>query len=251
LRWRKCVILLQVQESSAMHVGTPILPDRLAVTDLFANLPMAGLSDALEGAKIRHLEKGSTIFSQGARAERAHIVLEGRVRILQTDEDGAQVVVRFIGPGETFGTVALFTDHLYPAHAVAVTDCMEVSWPEATLLDLMARYPQIGLNLVKAISARLQEAQDRLREIATQRVERRIAHALLRLAAQAGRRGDNGTSIDFPLSRRDVAEMCGATLHTVSRTLTAWEKTGWLETRRQRLTIRDIAEIRKHAGQKI
>lgn len=234
-----------------MNVTTiPILPDRLDKTELFADLPMAGLADALDGARIRRLEKGATIFSQGTAAERAHIVLEGRVRVLQTDEDGAQIVVRFVGPGETFGTVGLFTDHLYPAHAVAVTDCTELSWSEATLLDLMARYPQISLNLLKVVGSRLQEAQDRLRELATQRAESRIARVLLRLAAQAGLQGDDGMSIDFPLSRKDVGEMCGTTLHTVSRTLTAWEKAGALETRQQHVTIRNIAEIRRYAGQK-
>ena len=186
-----------------------------------------------------------TIFVQGAPAERAHILLEGRVRILQTDEDGAQVVMRFVGRGQTFGTMGLFTDHLYPAHAIAVTNGTEISWSEANLLDLMARHPQIGLNLVHVIGARLRETEDRLHELATQRVERRIAHTLLRLAAQAGKAGHNGTEIDFPLSRKDLAEMCGATLHTVSRTLTAWEKQGAVRTSQQRITIPDIAEIQK------
>jgi CRP-like cAMP-binding protein len=227
--------------SALVHAG------RLADTELFSGLPHSGLSEAVASARIRQLEKGTAIFAQGAPAERAHLILDGHVRILQTDQDGAQVVMRFISPGETFGTVGLFTDHLYPAHAVAVTTCTEASWPEAVLLDLMSRYPQISINLVKVIGKRLLEAQDRLRELATQRVERRIANVLLRLAAQAGLTAQDGTEIDFPLSRKDVAEMCGATLHTVSRTLTSWEKLGAIRTNRQRVTIQDFDEIRKRA----
>jgi CRP-like cAMP-binding protein len=222
-------------------------PEILGKTELFIGLPLQGLAEAMTNGRLRHLGKGDAIFVQGTPAERAHLVLEGRVRVLQTDEDGAQVVVRFVGPGETFGTVGLFTDRLYPAHAIAVTDCLEISWLEADLSDLMARYPRIGLNLVKVIGARLQEAQDRLREFATQRVERRIANALLRLVTQAGKSASGGTEIDFPLSRKDVAEMCGATLHTVSRTLKSWENQGAISTNQQRLTIHDIEEIRKRA----
>jgi CRP-like cAMP-binding protein len=226
-----------------------LLPDVLRTSELFAGLPPPGLAEAVACGRVQTFQKGTPIFAQGAPAERAHIVLGGRIRIQQTDEAGAQVVVRFIGPGETFGTVGLFTDRLYPAHAVAVTDSTEISWSEAALLDLMARHPPIALNLIKVIGARLQESQDRLRELATQRVERRIANALLRLAAQAGKTGSNGTEIDFPLSRKDVAEMCGASLHTVSRTLKSWELRGVLQTNQQRLTIRDMGEIQRRADE--
>jgi CRP-like cAMP-binding protein len=75
--------------------------------------------------------------------------------------------------------------------------------------------------------------------MSTQQVERRIAHALLRLAQQAGRKIEHGIEIDFPISRQDVAEMTGTTLHTVSRTLSAWEQQGLVESGRQRIAIRD------------
>ena len=225
----------------------PLSPEVLKGTELFADVPAEGLAEAWACGRVRHLPKHQTVFTQGEPAERAHALIEGRIRIGQTDHSGAQLVVRFIGPGEMFGTVGLFTDHLYPAHAETVMDSIEVSWTEAALLDLIVRYPRIALNIVGVIGARLVEAQERLREVSTQRVERRIANALLRLAVQAGHIGNEGTAIDFPLSRKDVAEMCGSTLHTVSRTLTAWEKAGAIATSQQRVTIRDIADIRRRA----
>jgi CRP-like cAMP-binding protein len=90
----------------------------------------------------------------------------------------------------------------------------------------MGRRPQIAMNAVAVLGTRYQETQIRLRELSTETVERRIAHALLRLARQAGRRTAQGTEICFPLSRQDIAELSGTTLHTVSRTLSAWEKDG-------------------------
>ena len=74
-------------------------------------------------------------------------------------------------------------------------------------------------------------------------VERRIAQALLRLAQQAGRRTARGIEIAFPLSRQDLAEMTGTTLHTVSRILSAWESQGLVEGGRQKLLILDLSGL--------
>jgi CRP-like cAMP-binding protein len=70
----------------------------------------------------------------------------------------------------------------------------------------------------------LREIQARCRESATERVERRIARAVLRLTRQAGRRVEQGVRTEFPISRQDIAEITGTTLCTVSRTLSGWEK---------------------------
>jgi CRP-like cAMP-binding protein len=75
--------------------------------------------------------------------------------------------------------------------------------------------------------------------MSTEQVEKRIAHALLRLVKQAGRKVEHGVEIDFPISRQDIAQMTGTTLHTVSRTLSAWENKGLVESGRQRIVIRE------------
>src|SRR3546814_11485016 len=67
---------------------------------------------------------------------------------------------------------------------------------------------------------------------ATQRVERRIASTLLLMVRQSGRRGDAGVEIPFVISRNELAEMTATTLHTVSRTLAAWEQEGILTGKR-------------------
>jgi CRP-like cAMP-binding protein len=74
-------------------------------------------------------------------------------------------------------------------------------------------------------------------------VERRVAHAVLRLVNQAGKREDGGVRIDFPLSKQDIAEMTGTTLHTVSRIFTAWEAEGLIEGGRQKLKVCDPHEL--------
>ena len=97
----------------------------------------------------------------------------------------------------------------------------------------------LAANALQTVGSRLQEAHTRVVEMSTEQVERRVAHALLRLAKQAGRKVEKGVRIDFPISRQDVAEMTGTTLHTVSRILSAWEAQGWVEGGRQKIVIRE------------
>lgn len=220
-----------------------VSPQALAATDLFTGLPLPVLDAVAATARRRRALAGTRIFNQGDHGVRAHVVVEGSVRISQSGSDGAEVIVRFIGPGEMFGTVALFTDRRYPADATAVSETIEASWSEAELLELMTRHPQIAINAIRIVGKRLQEAQDRMRELATQRAERRIAHALIRLARQSGRSTAAGTAIPFPLRRKDVADVAGTTLHTASRILTGWEKAGLLINKRRCLTIRNPSEL--------
>jgi CRP/FNR family transcriptional regulator, nitrogen oxide reductase regulator len=220
-----------------------IPPQSLAAMELFRGLPPSALESAAACARVRRLPKDMRIFNQDDDSVRAHAIIEGSVRIAQSGSDGAQVVIRFIGPAEMFGTVALFTDGRYPADAITLAETLEASWSEAELLGLISCHPQIGINVIRIIGKRLQELQDRVRELATQRAERRVAHAILRLARQAGHSTVDGTAIEFPLRRKDLADIAGTTLHTASRILTGWEKAGLLTSRNQHLTIRNPPEI--------
>ncbi|MCY1237843.1 Crp-like helix-turn-helix domain protein [compost metagenome] len=83
--------------------------------------------------------------------------------------------------------------------------------------------------------------------MSTEEVERRVAHTVLRLAEQAGKPEGGGVRIDFPISRQDIAEMTGTTLHTVSRILSAWEGQGLVQGGRQKLMLKDIPGLRRLA----
>ncbi|MDE1150079.1 MAG: Crp/Fnr family transcriptional regulator [Azospirillaceae bacterium] len=222
-------------------------PAALAGMELFQGLAPPALAQVMAAARIRTVPRHTRLFHQGDPAQHCHALLSGGVRISQSGAAGGQVALRFIGAGEMFGTVPLFTDRLYPADAETVADSVEISWTEAALRDLITRHPTIALNLVGVIGRRLMEVQERLREATTGRVEQRLARALLRLAAQSARNGSGATAIAFPLTRRDLAELSGTTLHTASRTLAAWAKQGWISGERQHLTLCDTDALRRVA----
>jgi len=168
-------------------------------------------------------------------------LLHGRLRVTQVTPHGEQIVVRFVSPGDLFGVAMALGRKDYPGTATAIVDSLALLWPSAAWPEMIGRHPALASNAMRVIGGRLQDAHQRLREISTEDVERRVAHAVLKLADEATSPG--GTTIDFPLSRQDIAEMTATTLHTVSRIVSAWEAAGVIEGGRQRIAIRDRSRL--------
>lgn len=221
--------------------GVTLKIDHSLISDfpVFAGLPIEGLDDILAGAHARHYPKGTPVFSQNEDAHSFFLLLHGRLRVTQVTPHGEQIVVRFVSPGDLFGVAMAFGRESYPGTATALVDSLVVLWPSAAWPAMVGRYPALANNTMRIIGGRLQEAHQRLREISTEDVERRVAHAVLKLADEAGQASPAGTVIGFPLSRQDIAEMTATTLHTVSRIVSAWEAAGIIESGRQRITLRN------------
>lgn len=204
---------------------------------IFAGLPAEALERAIGLARHDKLGKDEILFHQGDAAETFHLILAGRVRVGQTTPDGQHVIIRYLGPRDVAGCVAVCGGVPYPATATAVEDTWLLTWVRTRIAELADEYPLIAINGMRIMGGRNIELQERLREMQTERVERRIAHTLGRLVLQAGRRTKDGIEIDFPISRQDLAEMTGTTLHTVSRIISAWESAGIVLGGRQKVVI--------------
>lgn len=213
--------------------------DILRRAEMFGGLDPESLEAVVAAGAVRRLPAGSRVFAQGDAAVTCHSLLEGRVKIVQARADGTQTVIRVIGPGEMYGTVAALMNQAFPADAVAAVDSVEIWWTIPVFRQLIRRFPEIGLRATAAAGTRLMDLQGRLGEMTGERVEQRIARTLLRLMHKAGRPIDGGIEIDFPITRQDLAEMAGSTLHTVSRTLSALDQRGVTSSARRRIVVRN------------
>ncbi|MBW3098293.1 Crp/Fnr family transcriptional regulator [Pseudohoeflea coraliihabitans] len=217
----------------------------------FAGLSEADLDRVLSLAHASRFEKDATIFAQGEEAHSFFLLLSGHVRVVKTTPEGHQVIARYINEGELFGLAIFLGRSDYPADAVAAVDCVVLTWPNSAAAELQKTIPGFGGAAYQTIGARLQDTQSRVMELSTQQVEQRIAHTVLRLVRQSGRKVADGIEIDFPITRQDIAEMTGTTLHTVSRILSAWEEAGLVRGGRQKVIVTDphglmlIAEHRR------
>jgi CRP/FNR family transcriptional regulator, nitrogen oxide reductase regulator len=187
----------------------------------------------------RAVEEDSYFFFQGERADYLHILLSGRAKLCTISADGQQVNLRTLVPNQLFGAVgAIDPNANYPACAQALEDSTSLAIESDAFAHLLAERPHLSFGLMRLMTGYIQEMQERYSELATERVEQRIARALLRLTAQSGKRREQG-GIDLSFSRQDLAEMTGTTLYTVSRCLSSWEKQGIITTGRERVTVID------------
>lgn len=213
-------------------------PSVLRGTELFADLDDTALQKALARGQVRRLVQGAHAFAQGDTCDTCHLLLHGRVKLVQVRADGSPSFFRYIGPGQTFGTVVALTGSTFPWEATAVVDSVQVVWTTQAMRELMSLYPAIALRCIAAAGSWVVELQSRVGELCGERVEQRIARALARIARCAGRRTPAGVEIDFPLTRQELADMTGSTLHTVSRTLAAWDARGVTESTRRHIIVR-------------
>lgn len=205
---------------------------------LFQGLDQDAVRAAANSARIRRVKSGAFFFNQGDPARVLYVLIEGNVKFTQVTPEGQQVLLRVIEAGETFGAVAALGDAFHPASAQAIGNCIALGWESEVISGLMEQFPRLALNAVRFLAGRVEEFQDRYRELSTERVERRVAHALLRLSRQLGEQAEGGVLIDVALTRQDIAEMAGTTLYTASRILSAWEQQGLIKSSRARLLIR-------------
>ncbi|MFG1204600.1 Crp/Fnr family transcriptional regulator [Xanthobacter aminoxidans] len=210
---------------------------------LFAAMTDTQLDRLTQQASVRRVPQGDAVFEQGEAARSFYLLLHGRLKVTQVTRDGQQIIVRVVHPGDLFGFARALSRPDYPGTASAAVDSLVAAWPTESWDRFVEDNPHLAMNAIRTIGQRLDEAHTRIREMSTEEVERRVAHAVLRLAQQAGTREVDGLRIDFPISRRDIAEMTGTTLHTVSRILSAWEAKGLVEGGRQKLLVRDMAGL--------
>ncbi|MBU1314776.1 Crp/Fnr family transcriptional regulator [Pseudorhizobium marinum] len=210
---------------------------------LFEKMSDESLDKILTHSLSRRVPPGEAVFEQGAAATHFFLLLHGRLKVTQVTADGQQIIVRVVHPGDLFGFARALQRSDYPGTAIAAVDSVALSWPTQMWPDFIDHHPRLAVSAMQTIGQRLEEAHTRIREMSTEEVERRVAHAVLRLAKQAGRAEANGIRIDFPITRQDIAEMTGTTLHTVSRILSAWEGRGIVEGGRQKLLVRDLEAL--------
>ncbi|MCA9942935.1 MAG: Crp/Fnr family transcriptional regulator [Ardenticatenaceae bacterium] len=200
-------------------------------------------SAIIQRSKHYDIAQDRFFFQQGEDATMMYIIMSGRVKLTQVTQTGDQVIVGYQGAGDGLGIIVALSEMEYPLSAEAVTDCQAVCWPREHMKELMLAYPRLAINGMGMIAQRFVKLQDQYRDIATRRVEQRVARALLRLVRQFGKKVEGGVLVDMPLTRQDLAEMTGTNVYNVSRILSKWERVDWIASQRQRIVLCKAHEL--------
>jgi CRP-like cAMP-binding protein len=217
----------------------PPVRNAIGPSPFLEGLDPAGRAAVLSRAARQAHGAGSVLFRQDDSGARLYLVASGRLKVWRVTPSGTPVTIRYLGPGELAGCVAVFCGGRYPATATAVTDVQVLCWSSSAVASMLAEHPQLKSNALTIVGDRNSEMLQRIEQLSTESAERRVARALLRMAD-----GSRPGPAVACLSRQDLGELTGTTLHTVSRIVSRWERQGWLRGGRQRIVIDDPEALR-------
>ncbi len=189
----------------------------------------------------RSVAQGRLLFSEGEPADALWAVKEGLVHIIKFGPEGREIVLEVIPPGELFGAVVALQNRPYPASAVAAEPSVVWYIPAALARDLCQKHPSLRSAILDQVTTRLREAHERLRSIALERVEQRLARMLLTLAEKIGQR--TGTVTELNVTRQELADMIGTTVETTIRITSKWQQAGIIASGRNRITLVELEKL--------
>jgi CRP-like cAMP-binding protein len=204
----------------------------LAQSALFAPLSEEERLEVARRFSPHYYEKDDYLFWEGEPAEWLVFVAEGQVKMIKHSESGRETILATFGPGQIVGEVGVLVGEVYPATAQALEAASTLGISRDEYIDLVRRHPELAWALIQELGRRLQGAHETIRSLAVEKVERRVARVVLRMANSAGERQEDGSvRITVPLSRQDVADMAGTVIETAIRALSKFQKQGLIETR--------------------
>jgi CRP/FNR family transcriptional regulator, nitrogen oxide reductase regulator len=215
----------------------------MSTSALFAGLLPGECREILSYARMTTFNREEVLFAQGEPVDKLVFLLTGSVKLSQLSSDGDEVILWMNGPEDALGLRADAVDggnHSCSARAMERSHVL--IWDYSRHKELMARHPQINVNIGTILHNRLHELEERFREIATERVSKRLASVLIRLVQSVGRQSREG--VELGLKREELAQMTGATLFTISRIIAKWVKSGFIVRHREGMIIRDLERLK-------
>jgi len=206
----------------------------MCASALFTGLSEKECMEIASCARARTFARDEILFTEGQT---------GSVKLSQLSPSGNEVILWMTGSGEPVGVPADSTSCNHTCSARAMEKCHALVWEYSRLQNLIEEYPVIRKNISQILSNRLNELQERFREVATEKVTQRLALALLRLVKQIGKPAMGG--VEVSLSREELAQMTGTTLFTISRLLSRWGDEGFVLPRREAVVVLDPRKLEK------
>ena len=221
------------------------LSSKLAVLrkhPIFCDLDPEALDQLCRYAKHSSLKRGATIVSKGDPGNSLIAVISGTVKISVSSPDGRSAILNLIGPGETFGEVAVLDGLARTADATANTNCEIYVIDRRDFLPFVRSQPALAMRFIELLCTRLRWTSDQVEEVILQDLPGRLASALLRLTekhklAQGGR--------TIAVTQQEISEMVGMTRESINKQLRAWATRGWVRLEHGAIVVLNAEMLRE------
>ena len=202
--------------------------EALMKVGLLRDLTPAQVQEICKWFREDSFEQERVIFHEGDDAARFWLVRDGQIKIVKYGAAGREIVIEVISPGDIFGGAATLMP-FQPATAQALSSATTLSLSLEQYKHLLITYPVVSVRVIETLGERLLGVI-RMRALAAERVEKRIAHILLKLAHKTGLETSDGMKLNISLTRQDIADLADTTIETAIRVMSAFSKQGSIKT---------------------
>src|SRR4051812_41606920 len=213
----------------------------LRTSPMFAALSDDALSQLAERARMRSYKPQQLVFEYDAEGDSLAVVVTGRVKITIRSLGGGELVLTWIGPGETLGELSILDGGRRSADAEALEDTTVVLIDRGAVQRAMREEPRLAENVWRNVGASMRRLTEAAADLVFLDIPRRVAKFLIE---QHERRQSEGV----PISQEELAHHVGGTRQSVNLALRGFEKRGWVELRSRRVVVRDRAALVRFAG---
>jgi CRP/FNR family cyclic AMP-dependent transcriptional regulator len=212
---------------------------------LFRGLSDSERSAISELARIQTFDAGQNIFAIGSPGDQMMAVLSGNVRISLPSNDGKELLLAIIHPGEVFGELAVLDGKERSADAHAEKACSLAILERRDILSFLERNPSAWLKIVEVLCTRLRRTDQVLAEVALMQLPTRLAKMMLRITENNPVKAPE--KIQF--SQRELASMVGGTRESVNKCLRKWQSGGIVQVSESWIAITDRTALEQIAEQ--
>jgi CRP-like cAMP-binding protein len=211
----------------------------LAQHFLLAQLDDAALDTLLAVASERQFTNGQVIFQKGDPGTSMMAVLQGRVRIGAYSEDGREIILNMVEPGQLFGEIAILDGKERSADATAMGKTQLLILDRRDFIPFLENNPKTAVRLFEVLCERLRRTSEMVESIAFLDFGARLAKLLLQMADHYGKETEQGLLIDIRISQADLGNLIASTRESVNRQLSAWTQEGVIAMEQGRIAILD------------
>lgn len=204
-------------------------PSLLAQLELFQGLALSQVRSLVALLHFSVVPGGAHIITADQPGDVVYILLQGTVKIYVSRADGREVILAFLGPGDTVGEMSM-VDSAGRSANVVTTEASRLLWMTRDAFQSCLRdHPPMANNLVRLLSHRLRFANEQIQALCTLDVPGRVARQILALAERYGNPGSGGeTSIPLRLTQSDLGDLVGASRERVNQAIVDFKQKGLL-----------------------
>ncbi len=235
--------MLESREGGAEAVG-----GSLRTVPLFSSVSVDDLSGLSRQFTRRRYRKGEIIFHKGDFGSTFHIINTGGVRLSIPSEEGGDVFLTDLGPGDFFGELALLDERPRSATATAKDSTETLALEREDFLDFVKLYPDVAVSILAVLAQRIRNLNSQLKSVILFKPQARLAQTLLKLASAHGSEMPEGWQISIRLTQPELAEMVRVSTGTIRRLLHDFREAGIVSVEDQRYVIHKPEELRRMAA---